>query len=611
MSISSEITRLQNAKADLKSVLEDNGVIVPANATLDDYPQLVNAASGGIFKLIATKVFNDVPELIDGVTETTADSLETGITPKDYACGMVVVTCDSPITTTNEWGMTVTMFGRYTSNSSIMNSTSVQQKGSATFSFSGMTTNTLCSNSYGVSMPNNIATVKIDRRTHATGCPKVRGGNYTVAVYGLVSGSPSGTPKGLTVDDIALHNIRDDIVLSDDVGMIAHGAFAYYTNITSIVGNGVNKVDISAFEGCNNLQTASFPNATLIAQNAFNGCGNLLSVNVPKAATISGSSLFYNNYQLKSISFPSATSKLGGNSFRFATQLVYCDMGTSAGLGQPQSFSSTNKLSVLVLRRTSAIASLGSTNVFEKDHFSMVYGLGHVYVPRDLIPNYQTATNWSTFYAANPDLFRALEDYTDDGTVTGEFVLSRVYGTHTPVYEVSDVTFNGNAADTVDTNVALFDTDGAFTIIYDVTSANGGNNHPLFECMDISTNLGYRQYRPANSLNVYAYVFNPDGSSTSVQSFDTATHFIGAIICTGKRLYHTTWNTSEKCLANPVTRRTGEVQTHSTTLLIGGGRNADGDYVNGWYGTVHNCKVYKEAIPLIDIFNILGYEVEV
>lgn len=38
MSISSEITRLQNAKADLKSVLEDNGVIVPANATLDDYP---------------------------------------------------------------------------------------------------------------------------------------------------------------------------------------------------------------------------------------------------------------------------------------------------------------------------------------------------------------------------------------------------------------------------------------------------------------------------------------------------------------------------------------------------------------------------------------------
>lgn len=382
-------------------------------------------------------------------------------------------------------------------------------------------------------------------------------------------------------------------------------------SITSVNNANITTVGRSAFTMCNSLLSVNLPNATVINQDAFNGCGNLLSVNVPKAATISGASLFYNNYQLKSISFPSATSKLGGNSFRFDTQLVYFDAGTSAGLGQPQSFSSTNKLSVVVLRRTTAIASLDSTNVFETDHFSMVYGLGHVYVPRDLISTYQTATNWSTFYAANPDLFRALEDYTDDGTVTGEFVLSRVYGTHTPAYEVSDVTFNGNASDTIDTNVALFDTDGAFTIIYDVTSASGGNSHPLFECVDISTGLGYKQYHPTNALTNYAYVFNPDGSSTSAQNISTATHFIGAIICTGKRLYHTTWGTNEKCLANPVTRRTGEVQTHSTTLLIGGGRNADGDYVNGWYGTVHNCKVYKEAIPLIDIFNILGYEVEV
>jgi hypothetical protein len=42
MSIASEITRLQNAKASLKSVLESKGITVSSSATLDSYPALVN-----------------------------------------------------------------------------------------------------------------------------------------------------------------------------------------------------------------------------------------------------------------------------------------------------------------------------------------------------------------------------------------------------------------------------------------------------------------------------------------------------------------------------------------------------------------------------------------
>ena len=42
MSISSEISRLQNAKADLKTALENKGVTVPSSATLDDYADLVD-----------------------------------------------------------------------------------------------------------------------------------------------------------------------------------------------------------------------------------------------------------------------------------------------------------------------------------------------------------------------------------------------------------------------------------------------------------------------------------------------------------------------------------------------------------------------------------------
>jgi hypothetical protein len=41
---------------------------------------------------------------------------------------------------------------------------------------------------------------------------------------------------------------------------------------------------------------------------------------------------------------------------------------------------------------------------------------GYVYVPRDMIETLSSATNWSTLQ------FRALEDYTDDGTTTGKFL---------------------------------------------------------------------------------------------------------------------------------------------------------------------------------------------
>lgn len=48
MSISSEIQRLQNAKADLKTAIESKGVTVSSSAKLDDYADLVDSISTGI-----------------------------------------------------------------------------------------------------------------------------------------------------------------------------------------------------------------------------------------------------------------------------------------------------------------------------------------------------------------------------------------------------------------------------------------------------------------------------------------------------------------------------------------------------------------------------------
>ena len=47
MSIASEISRLQTAKADIKSAIESKGVTVPSSATIDTYDDYVSQISGG------------------------------------------------------------------------------------------------------------------------------------------------------------------------------------------------------------------------------------------------------------------------------------------------------------------------------------------------------------------------------------------------------------------------------------------------------------------------------------------------------------------------------------------------------------------------------------
>lgn len=143
----------------------------------------VEGASGYSLELIGTWT----GYLAEYTNTSTGETIDTGINIKntDYAYGLAVITCDTAITTTTEWGMSVIPFGRYTTNSNLMGSYAYQQKGSQTLKKSEMVNGTWNS-SYGVYYSNNQATFKFSRKAHSSGCPKIRGGNYTVNVYGLV-----------------------------------------------------------------------------------------------------------------------------------------------------------------------------------------------------------------------------------------------------------------------------------------------------------------------------------------------------------------------------------------------------------------------------------------
>ena len=132
----------------------------------------------------------------------------------------------------------------------------------------------------------------------------------------------------------------------------------------------------------------SSSSATSIGSNAFSYCGALTMVDFPVATSIKN------------------------NAFRDCIALTTVDFPVLTSIGD-KAFYSCGALKSLLLRGNN-VCVLSSTSAF--DSTPIASGTGYIYVPSALIEQYKTATNWST-YAAN---FRALEDYTVDGTITGE-----------------------------------------------------------------------------------------------------------------------------------------------------------------------------------------------
>ena len=83
-------------------------------------------------------------------------------------------------------------------------------------------------------------------------------------------------------------------------------------------------------------------------------------------------------------------------------------------------FSNSTNLTCLALRTQNNICTLSGWSAF--DDTPIYDGDGYIYVPSALIEQYKTATNW-TYFATK---FRALEDYTVDGTVTGALDTSKI-----------------------------------------------------------------------------------------------------------------------------------------------------------------------------------------
>ena len=118
-------------------------------------------------------------------------------------------------------------------------------------------------------------------------------------------------------------------------------------------------------------------------------------------------------------------AQIRGYTFYKCSSLTTVDLPAMTSIAL-MAFAYCHSLTILILRNTTKVCTLASTNAFSNCYHyhgtvNSTYnpaGLkdGYIYVPASLIDSYKTATNWSAFATQ----FRALEDFTVDGTTTGE-----------------------------------------------------------------------------------------------------------------------------------------------------------------------------------------------
>lgn len=167
----------------------------------------------------------------------------------------------------------------------------------------------------------------------------------------------------------------------------------------------------NAFMNCKSLTTVNLPLLVSVGNQAFQGCSALTSVNLPELPKTAANA-FRQCSHLTEIVLPALT-EMAGNTFYQCGELETVDLPVCSKITSGQ-FYFANKVTALILRSTAGVCVNESSELFMPQS-KIVMGTGFIYVPAALIASYKSATNWARYESA----FRALEDYTVDGTTTG------------------------------------------------------------------------------------------------------------------------------------------------------------------------------------------------
>lgn len=185
--------------------------------------------------------------------------------------------------------------------------------------------------------------------------------------------------------------------------------------VTEYKEDRVTKIGYCAFYNCAELEVVEVPNVVEVSNSAFYSCTKLHTVNL-ESATYIGTHTFAYCASLSALNMPSI-EELDTRAFYSCTSLTYVDMRHATFKNQ-EVFNNCTSLHTLIMRRNSIVPhkynQIGSSQIEN--------GNGYIYVPRNLLDTYKVTTGWAQY----GDYFRALEDYTVDGTVDGDLDPSKI-----------------------------------------------------------------------------------------------------------------------------------------------------------------------------------------
>ena len=203
-----------------------------------------------------------------------------------------------------------------------------------------------CASLEDVSLPSGLASIGNSAFRNCTGLKTVSlpsgltsiGTSVFSGCFNLQSfAGKYASPDGLFLIDsnkliaVAYGAINGDLIIPENITGIGVSAFTGCLNLTSITfPNSLLSIEYCAFDGCKNLTSITFPNSLLnIGQFAFDGCVNLSSISLPSGIQSVGEEAFGYCGNLSSITVLANEPPSGG--YRMFYETAECPIYVPSG----------------------------------------------------------------------------------------------------------------------------------------------------------------------------------------------------------------------------------------------------------------------------------------
>lgn len=212
-------------------------------------------------------------------------------------------------------------------------------------------------------------------------------------------------------DESVLTSFLDNSIVTlnyDGTRMVEYGVYKR-TNLETANLPNCTFLEASAFHGCSSLKNINAPQLVDFRISAFRLCTSLETIYLPSATSCKQAAYaFLGCTSLKNVDIPNLTSVQSGM-FEGCTSLELFDASSLCFEVVSGAFKGCTALKTLILRQNTKAVNLLNINAFTSTPFESGGTGGTVYCPQALIESYQTATNWSTLYAAGTCNFVAIE----------------------------------------------------------------------------------------------------------------------------------------------------------------------------------------------------------